>query len=107
RSPERGPIEANTFRWEFQMGREFPRSPERGPIEARTFPCRSSAHDRYFRAHQSAAPLKPLEEEGGGCSRHVFPRSPERGPIEAGYRVLFPGHVLVFPRSPERGPIEA
>src|SRR5579883_521721 len=113
------------------MRNAFPRSSERGPIEA-AIPRNLSIHSCHFRAHPSAAPLKPISKPFTFSATKTFPRSSERGPIEASrkdgpregkdfhfrahpsaaplklQRIHFSQHSRFrFPRSSERGPIEA
>ena len=85
RSSERGPIEATQSPLEPPDLHRFPRSSERGPIEARSCESRLlTAQESYdFRAHRSAAPLKPDPRRTSFAIGAQFPRSSERGPIEA------------------------
>ncbi len=60
-----------------------------------------------FRAHVSAAPLKPPPISRLNSRQIGIPRSRERGPIEAQRRRSIARAVAEIPRSRERGPIEA
>ena len=61
-----------------------------------------------FRAHVSAATLKPANTSWATTVQIEFPRSRERGHIEAiTNRLYVRGWSATFPRSRERGHIEA
>ena len=68
RSPERGPVEAMLWPVVMWLLTGFPRSPERGPVEAGFIPRRAAMLRMAFRAHPSAAPLKPYVHIVGVCS---------------------------------------
>ena len=83
RSPERGFVEARLDHVLPMFLRIFPRSPERGFVEAVPPAQIQRIEDWTFRAHPSAASLKrtaPAEPQNPIKS---FPRSPERGFVEA------------------------
>ena len=132
RSSERGPIEALHTAEEVEGSfLEFPRSSERGPIEA--LGCARAKRARsHFRAHLSAAPLKPANLSDDWPSWAPYFRAHlSAAPLKRAVILPLPPRAVdfrahlsaaplkqlplasaerwgsIFPRSSERGPIEA
>src|SRR5947209_4548062 len=104
RSRERGPIEATKLLVLGVACATFPRSRERGPIEASIVPGREYHEDANFRAHVSAAPLKPSLATGTGFAVSYFRAHVSAAPLKhsaaqapADSRKYFRAHVSAAP----------
>ena len=82
RSSERGPIEATCPPSATAPLDSFPRSSERGPIEAAAGVEDPASELLYFRAHQSAAPLKRAIASATGDGLNHFRAHQSAAPLK-------------------------
>ncbi len=101
-NPERGPVEAPSWRALRRQRHVSPRSIERGPVEASSRPtnCKLRRLESPIRAQSERGPVEaqPRRSLPVSTRRFVSPRSIERGPVEASRAPRLP-FALDSPRS--------